>query len=212
MDYYNEIKNELIDNEINKQVKDFSKNKYELQKYYNVGKLLIEAQGGEERAKYGNELIKEYSKRLTLDLGKGYSTRTLKYMRKFYLLKIRQPIAAQLSWSHYIELLKLKDDNTILYYINQCKILNLTRDQLRERIKNKEYERLPEDTRNKLITKEDTKVEDFIKNPIIIKNNKNYEIISEKILQKLILEDIESFMKALGDAFCFIGSEYKIKI
>ena len=76
MDYYNEIKNELIDNEINKQVKDFSKNKYELQKYYNVGKLLIEAQGGEERAKYGNGLIKEYSKRLTLDLGKGYSTRT----------------------------------------------------------------------------------------------------------------------------------------
>ena len=212
MDYYNEIKNELIDNEINKQVKDFSKNKYELQKYYNVGKLLIEAQGGEERAKYGNKLIKEYSKRLTLDLGKGYSTRTLKYMRKFYLLKIRQPIAAQLSWSHYIELLKLKDDNTILYYINQCKILNLTRDQLRERIKNKEYERLPEDNKNELVTKEDSKVQDFIKNPILIKSNNKKERISEKLLQKLILEDIESFMKELGNNFCFIGSEYKIKI
>ena len=84
--------------------------------------------------------------------------------------------------------------------------------QLRERIKNNEYERLPENTKLKLITKEESKVEDFIKNPIIIKNNSNYKIISEKILQKLILEDIESFMKELGNVFCFIGSEYKIKI
>ena len=212
MNYYNEIKNELINNEVIKRVKDYSKNKSDLTTYYNVGKLLIEAQGGEERAKYGNELIKEYSKKLTLELGKGYSTRTLKYMRKFYLLKIRQPIAAHLSWSHYIELLKIKDDNIILYYINQCELLNLTRDELRERIKNNEYERLPEDTKNKLITNEESKVEDFIKNPIIIKNNNNYEIVSEKILQKLILEDIPSFLKELGNGFTFIDNEYKIKI
>ncbi len=213
MDYYNEIKNELIDNEINKQVKDFSKNKYELQKYYNVGKLLIEAQGGEERAKYGNKLIKEYSKRLTLDLGKGYSTRTLKYMRKFYLfIQKGQSMPAQLSWSHYIELFVLNDNNIINYYINITIKQNLGYRQLRERIKNKEYERLPEDTKNKLITKEDSKVQDFVKNPILIKSNIKKERISEKLLQKLILEDIESFMKDLWDAFCFIGSEYKIKI
>ena len=64
MNYYNEIKNELINNEVYKRVKDYSKNKNELSTYYNVGKLLIEAQGGEDKAKYGNTLIKEYSERL----------------------------------------------------------------------------------------------------------------------------------------------------
>ena len=81
MDYYKEIKYELINNEIYKRVKDYSKNRSDLSTYYNVGKLLIEAQGGEKRAKYGDSLIKEYSKRLTLELGKGYTTSGLKRMR-----------------------------------------------------------------------------------------------------------------------------------
>ena len=74
MDYYNEIKKELIENEIYKRVKDYSKNRYKLEKYYNVGKLLIEAQGGETRAKYGKGLIKEYSRKLIEELkDKKYS-------------------------------------------------------------------------------------------------------------------------------------------
>ena len=101
MNYYNEIKNKLIDNEIYKKVKDYSKNKNDLTTYYEVGRLLIEAQGGEKRAKYGDNLIKEYSIRLTEELGKTYSTRTLKYMRKFYLFQKGQPVAAQsLTWYH----------------------------------------------------------------------------------------------------------------
>ena len=79
MNYYNEIKKELIDNELNKKVKDYSKNKYEIQKYYNVGKLLLEA--GNE---YGESVIKEYSLRLTEELGSGYSQRNLRNMRQFY--------------------------------------------------------------------------------------------------------------------------------
>lgn len=100
--YYNEIKNELINNEIYKRVKDYSKNRNELSTYYNVGKLLIEAQGGEDRAKYGDNLIKEYSERLTKELGKGYTFTALSRMRKFYLLCEKvAPLAQQLSWSHY---------------------------------------------------------------------------------------------------------------
>lgn len=95
MNYYNEIKKELIDNEVYKRIKDYSKNKYELERYYNVGKLLVEAQGGEARARYGDELIKEYSRRLSKELGKGYSYRTLNYMRKFYLFQKVQPSVAQ---------------------------------------------------------------------------------------------------------------------
>ena len=207
MNYYNEIKNELINNEITKKVKDYSKNKSDLNAYYNVGKLLSDA--GKH---YGESIIKEYSKKLTIELGKGYSKRNLWLMLKFYETQKMQTMSAQLSWSHYCELLSINNSSKIDYYINITIKQNLSVRQLRERIKNNEYERLPENTKLKLITKEESKVEDFIKNPIIIKNNSNYKIISEKILQKLILEDIESFMKELGNAFCFIGSEYKIKI
>ena len=89
---------------------------------------------------------------------------------------------------------------------------NLSYRELREKIKSKEYERLPEDTKNKLITKQETNVEDLIKNPICIKNSLNYNEISEKVLQRLILEDIPTFLEELGNGFTFIKNEYKIKI
>mgnify|MGYP001625569456 FL=1 len=133
-------------------------------------------------------------------------------MVKYYSFQKMQSMTANLSWGHWIELLSIKDINKIIYYIKQCEFLSLTTRQLREKIKNKEYERLDEKTKLKLMTKEKSKVKDFIKNPILIKNIYNYEMISEKILQKLILEDIENFMKELGNSFCFIASEYKIKL
>ena len=213
--YYDKIKNELINNEVYKKVKDYSKNRNELSTYYNVGKLLIEAQGGEDRAKYGDGLIKEYSKRLTKELGKGYSTRSLKNMRRFYLLFEKgQPLAAQLSWSHYCELLPLKDINEIEYYIKISSEQFLSKRQLKEKIKNKEYQRLDNNTKLKLINKEEMSIGDTIKNPIIIKNKLDIdkEDISEKILQRLILEDIPSFLDELGEGYCFIRNEYKIKI
>ena len=215
MNYYNEIKNKLIDNEVYKRVKDYSKNRNEISTYYEVGKLLFEAQGGENRAKYGDGLIKEYSERLTKDLGKKYSITSLKYMRMFYILYEKSPtLSDQLTWSHYKEILKFNDINEINYYISIIESYNLSVRELRERIKNKEYQRLDDNTKLKLVNKEETNVTDFIKNPIVIKNKYNYDIenISEKMLQTLILEDIPSFLKELGDGFCFIGSEYKIKI
>ena len=208
--YYNNIKNLLIDNEINKKVKNYSINKSDLNTYYLIGKELIKAQGGEKRAKYGDNLIKEYSKKLTIDLNKNYSVTSLKYMRQFYLIVEKgQPMADRLSWSHYQELLPLKDVNKINYYMNISINQNLSKRQLRERIKNKEYERLDENTKKKLELKEETNVSDFIKNPIIIKNSLNYEMVSEKVLQKLILEDIPSFLKELGTGFCFITMNTK---
>ena len=206
MNYYVEIKNELVNNEINRKIKNYSINKNDLNTYYNVGKMLSEA--GKH---YGEGIIKEYSKRLTEDLGKGYSKRNLWLMLRFYQLKEKmQTLSAQLSWSHYCELLSFENIDKINYYIELAKSSNLSVRQLRERIRSNEYERLDEKTRNKLINKERQSVIDYVKNPIIIKNKNNYENISEKILQKLILEDIESFMKELGKSFSFIGSEYKI--
>ena len=208
MNYYNEIKEQILNNEITKKVKDYSKNKSDLTTYYNVGKLLSEA--GKH---YGEGIIKEYSDKLTKEFGKGYSQRNLRNMRQFYCVSTKwQTLSAILSWSIYCELIWFDNINKINYYITICKEQNLSVRELRERIKNKEYERLDEQTKLKIINEEKLKLQDTIKNPIIIKNNANYEVISEKVLQKMILEDIPSFLKELGNSFCFISNEYQIKI
>ena len=208
MNYYNEIKTELINNEITRRVKEYSKNRSDLNTYYNVGKLLSEA--GKH---YGEGIIKEYSKRLTNELGKGYSISNLKNMRNFYVFFSKsQTMSGQLTWSHYIELLKLVDKEKINYYIKIIEEENLSVRELRQRIKNNEYERLDEEIKKKLKIKEQLKVSDLVKNPIQIRNTSDYNEISEKVLQKLILEDISSFLKELGNGFCFIDNEYKIKI
>ena len=136
-------------------------------------------------------------------------------MRQFYLFfkdEKWSPLATTLTWSHYTELLPIKDINKIKYYIDECVKNNLSKRDLRKKIKSKEYERLDDKTKQKLIENKNNEIKDFIKHPIIIKNTSSYDNISEKILQKLILEDIPSFLKELGDGFTFIGSEYKIKI
>ena len=215
MNYYKEIKNELINNEVYKRVKDYSKNKNELSTYYNVGKLLIEVQGGEDRAKYGDGLIKEYSKKLNDELGRKYNITTLKRMRQFYLLSEKIATLSQhLTWSHYCELLVFDNVDEINYYIKQTEIYNLSVRELREKIKSKEYQRLDDNTKLKLINKEETVVSDFIKNPIVIRNKYNIdkEEITEKILKKLILEDLDNFLLELGVGFTYIKNEYKIKI
>ena len=137
-------------------------------------------------------------------------------MRTYYILisenEILQALPAILSWSHYVELFVLDDINAINYYINIAIDSNISYRELHFRIKNKEYERLDESTKNKLIKKEEITITDFIKNSIVIRNTLNIKDISEKYLKKLILEDIENFMKELGNGYSFIGSEYKIKI
>ena len=212
MKYYNEIKNKLIDNEVYKKVKDYSKNRNNLSTYYAVGKLLYEAGN-----KYGEGIIKKYSERLVIEVGRNYNERTLRRIRQFYLVfkdEIWSTMSTKLMWSHYTEILSLSNVNEINYYINITEKYNLSVRQLRERIKNKEYQRLDDNTKLKLINKEETKINDFVKNPIVIHNKYNFdkERISEKVLQNLILEDIPSFLDELGDGYSFIRNEYKIKM
>ncbi len=211
MNYYNDIKNELINNEVYKRVKDYSKNRSDLKTYYNVGKLLSEA--GKH---YGDGIIKNYSLKLIVDVEKKYNERILRKMRQFYNLMLNQkwsPLVTKLSWSHYCELLPLNDINKITYYINISQEQNLSKRELRKKIKNKEYEKLPEETKDKLINDKDgSKIQDFIKNPILIKNTYNNNNISERMLKQLILEDLPNFLKELGNGFCFIDYEYPIKL
>ena len=207
MNYYNKIKNELINNEVYKKVKDYSKNRSDLNTYYKVGKLLNDA-----GKSYGEGIIKKYSDRLTKELGKGYGLSNLKNMRRFYNIAKSQTVSDLLSWSHYVELLKIDDINKINYYIRITEEQNLSVRKLRERIKSREYERLDDNTKEKLINKEKVNAGDLIKDPILIKNKFDTNKISEKMLMSFILEDIPSFLKQLGEGFTFIENEYPIKI
>ena len=208
INYYDEIKNELVNNEITKKVKDYSKNRSDLTTYYNVGKLLSEA--GKH---YGEGIIKEYSKRLTNEFGTKFGITLLKRIRQFYIvIEKGATMSHQLSWSHYCELLPVNSIDKINYYIKITKEQNLSIRELRTKIKNNEYERLDESTKEKLKEKEELKVPDLVKNSIQIKNTSGNNEISEKVLQKLILEDIPSFLDELGNGFTFVRNEYKIKI
>ena len=210
MNYYEEIKNKIIDNETYERVKDYSKERHRVIIYYEIGKLLYEAGG-----KYGANIIKQYSKKLVIEVGTKCNERTLRRMRQLYLLFKRQkwsPLATKLSWSHYSEVLSIKDEEKLMYYINACISKNLSKMELREKIKSKEYERLPDETKNKIIKEEKLEVKDLVPNSILIKNTNNIEIITEKVLHNLILEDIPTFMKELDNGYSFIDDEYKIKI
>ena len=210
MDYYNEIKNKLIDNEVYSKLKDYSKEKHKVITYFEIGRLLNEA-----GSKYGNNIIDKYSKKLVIEVGKKYNKRTLFRMKQFYNVFSNQKVSTlstQLSWSHYTELLPIKNEHEMLYYLNLCINQHIDVRTLRQKIKFNEYKRIPIESRNKLSKNETLKPNELIPNPIRIKNSNNYENISERILQRIILEDIASFLKELGNGFTFIDNEYPIKL
>ena len=214
MNYYDDIKEKLLKNEIYAKVKDYSKERNKVLTYLEVGKLLSEA--GKE---YGNDIIGKYAEKLTNEVGKKYNRRTLFRMKQFYNLfgeqNIEQKVSTMstlLTWSHYSELLPLNDINKINYYIKICKQRNLDVRSLRSLIKSKEYERLDEETKNKLITNEELKLPDLVPDPILIKTEINKEILTEYALKQAILGNLDNFLKQLGDGFSYICSEYKIKI
>ncbi|MBE6145998.1 MAG: DUF1016 domain-containing protein [Firmicutes bacterium] len=210
MNYYNDIKTKLIENENYAKIKDYSKERYKVQTYYEIGRMLSEA--GKQ---YGENIIGQYAAKLQVEVGKKYNYRTLYRMRKYYEIfkepKLT-PLGSKLSWTHYRILISIKNTEEIIYYINQCILLNLSVRELTNIIKDKEYERLNESTKQKLINQEQPTIQELIKNPIIIHSKNPTTNVSEKDLQNIILENIPYFLKELGNKFSFIDNEYKIKI
>ncbi len=218
-DYFNEIKEIIENTEVNKRVREYKNNYDDLMAKWNIGKLLVEAQGGEKRAKYGDGLIKKWSEIFSKEYGKQYSRSNMFYMRQFFMnFPIVQPLVGQLTWSHIIKLLPIKNENERNYYINQVILNNLSKRELINEIKSHTFDRLSyADKENiKLITNKKDKynltLSDMIKDPIIIKTDKDINNLNEKAIHKLLIEMLEQRFLELGLGFTLAGHEYPLKI
>ena len=214
-DYKKELIKLVEKTEVNKGYHDYFKNKDLVNNYFEIGKLLIEAQGGEEQNKYGNKLIKPWSIVLTEKYGKGYDYTNLCRFRQFYLyFKKIGPLGQYLTWSNIRILLPIKNENKRNYYINMCIKKNLSKRELQKEIKNNAFERLSlADKENiKLISdkNEVLTIKDTLKDPVLITINEDLDNVSEEKLAKIIRKELEIFLLELGCGYTYAGKEVRM--
>ncbi len=218
MNYYEQVESLIKNNEINKKVRALQDNSETLYTYWNIGRLIVEAQDGKKRAKYGDGLIKKWGKKLSEKYGRGYDYTNLSRMRTLYItFPIIGTLSQQLSWSHYYTILPIKNPNERNYYINRVILDNLSVRDLRREIKNKSFDRLSYADKENIEIISDTNtttlsIEDMIKDPIILKSNIDTKEINEKAIHKYIISLLEYKFLELGTGFALVGHEYKIVI
>ena len=216
--YYKQIKELIETYEINNKVRYMQDNHEKLLTNWKIGKILVEAQGGLNRAKYGDGLIKKWAIELEKIFGNNYSKRNLMLYRKFYLLYPKvNALRTQLNWTHYRMLLSIKNESERNYYINYTILNNLSTRELEKIIKSRAYERLVYiDKENITLIENNNKnnlsIEDMIKDPILIKVDSNVNKLDEKALHKYIISMLENRFLELGTGFTLAGHEYKIMI
>ena len=214
-DYKKELIKLVEKAEVNKGYHDYFKNKDLVNNYFEIGKLLIEAQGGEEHDTYGNKLIKTWSVELTEKFGKGYDASNLRRFRQFYSeFKMCGTVCHTLTWSNIRILLPIKNENKRNYYINMCIKKNLSKRALEKEIKNNAFERLSlADKENiKLISdkNEVLTIKDTLKDPVLIPINEDLDNISEEKLAKIIRKELEIFLLELGCGYTYAGKEVRM--
>ena len=214
-DYKKELIKLVEKTEINKGYHDYFKNKDLVNNYFEIGKLLIEAQGGEEHDTYGNKLIKTWSAELTEKFGKGYDASNLRRFRQFYSeFKMCGTVCHTLTWSNIRILLPIKNENKRNYYINMCIKKNLSKRALEKEIKNNSFERLSlADKENiKLISNKNEvlTIKDTLKDPVLIPINEDLDNVSEEKLAKIIRKELEIFLLELGCGYTYVGKEVRM--
>ena len=189
--------------------------------YWNIGKIIMEIQQGDERASYGDAVLEKLSIRLTNEFGKGYSARNLERMRKFYIcFPISTTLSSKLSWSHYLELIKIEEENKRGFYLNEAINSRWSVRELQRQIASLLYERLAlsKDKESVLELAQKGQVlragKDLVKDPFVlefldIKENTRY---LETDLEKNILEHLKEFLLELGKGFMFVGSQVRITL
>ena len=215
IDYFKNIEELIVENEASKKANALRDNSNTLFTYWNIGKLIVEAQCGEKRAKYGDNLINEWGRKLSLKYGNNYDARKLRRMRMFYLqFPICGSLSHKLTWTHYRYILPIKNENERNYYINLVMLNNLSSRELRKEIKNKAFDRLSYADKEhiEIINNTPLSLKDMIKETIILKSDKNIDKIDEQAIHKYIISLLEDKFLELGTGFALIGHEYKIHI
>lgn len=212
MNYLKEANEYIKKVEIGKSIREINANRELVECYWNVGRLIVEAQGGKEKSKYGNELLKKWSEKLTNDYGKGYDYSNLARFRRLYLcFPILGPLGPILNWTILRKIISIKDENKRNYYVNLCIENHLSKRELEREIKNNSYERL-ENKLGKIAIKVPSivpTITDNFKNPILLEL-KNKEIKSESDLEKLIYSQLNYVFLQLGNGFTWVGNQYKV--
>lgn len=223
-----------MDNEINhifddiKQLVINSRNKvYQtvntemLRLYWNIGKVIMEIQQGDERASYGNAVLEKLSEKLTNEFGRGFSSRNLRTMRKFYIMyPIWKTVSAKLSWSHYLELIKIDDVSKRNFYLNECINPRWSVRELQRQRDSLLYERLTISVDKEKVLELSEKGQtlktskDLVKDPFVlefldIKENTNY---LESDLEKNIIEHLKEFLLELGKGFSYVGNQVRLTL
>ncbi len=212
MNYLDEANEYIKRVEIGKSIREANANRELVECYWNVGRLIVEAHGGKEKAKYGNELIKKWAEKLTKEYGKGYSYENLFRFRKFYLtFPIVDTMCPQLNWSVIRVLLPIVDVNKRNYYINLCIKNNLSVRELNREIKSNSYERLEykPDKIDIIVPSKITDISDNFMNPILLKLE-DKEVKNEIDLEKLIYSQLSYVFLQLGNGFTWVGNQYKV--
>ena len=192
--------------------------------YWEIGRRIVEEeQNGKERAEYGKEIVKNLSKELTEEFGKGYSYRTLREIRQFYLMfsdfEKWRTVSAKLTWSHFQKVLRISDKKARIFYLTEAAENMWSVRTLDRNISTLYYDRIVASIDKKTVEdemKDKTKklqAEEFIKNPVVLEfldlpSNMSY---TENELEKALTDDIQKFMMELGKGFAFVERQQHIR-
>ena len=192
--------------------------------YWEIGRRIVEEeQNGKERAEYGKEILQNLSKELTEEFGKGYSYRTLREIRQFYLMfsdfEKWRTVSAKLTWSHFQKVLRVSDEKARIFYLTEAAENMWSVRTLDRNISTLYYNRIVASIDKKIVEnemKEKTKklqAKEFIKNPVVLEfldlpSNMSY---TESQLEKALTDDIQKFMMELGKGFAFVERQQHIR-
>ena len=219
---FNNFVNNIKDLVINSRNKVYQTvNTEMLSLYWNIGRIIMEIQQGDERAIYGDAVLDKLSQKLTNEFGKGFSSRNLRTMRKFYLMyPIWKTVSAKLSWSHYLELIKIEEVPKRNFYLNECINAKWSVRELQRQRDSLLYERLAISADKEKILELSEKGQvletgkDLVKDPFVlefldIKENTNY---LESDLEKNIIEHLKEFLLELGKGFSYVGNQVRFTL
>lgn len=187
--------------------------------YWNVGKLIVEAQDGNERAEYGEEILKDLSKDLTREFGKGFTVTNLRYMRQFYLVfQKHHALRDELSWTHYRLLMKIENEEIRNFYIEECIEGNWSTRQLERQINSFYYQRILASQNKQILRTEINRLEkgvqaeDIIKDPFVLEfmglnDNRDFTEIE---VEKALMDNLQKFLLELGKGFSFVARQKRI--